>query len=267
MKLSEILEKEKQFKAFEVFSQIKERIEKVSKSEIIKAIDYNKREFFLEKQILFSQKTEITDKYFLIDLFDTLFYSLEGAPFSYEEKFEIAKKNLLNRYREHSFLPEIMVFIEQGDEAIVEKLGHYHAYLEIEDLFNSHISVIRNKLKKNIIGGVNSLNYPKSSISEFKKLFRTTHASDVAENIIKEKLILDGEWVGKAGKQAEITALIVYLDDHDYIKYTSLTKAVKLFCSMHNFVISDRTARQKEGFAYNDAYKYYQSLFPQIKVG
>ncbi|MEI6765296.1 MAG: hypothetical protein WCM76_06615 [Bacteroidota bacterium] len=264
MLLSELFEKEKQEKVFDVFSKIKDQINSVPQSDQVAAIEYNKKLFLLERQeLFFTQNVDPKEKYHWIEAFAREISFLNGGPFTYEEKVERSRNKVLSDYKGHSYLPQIKIFLKQTDEAIVVKLAHLAAYNEICDLFQSHISVIRKALKKNISKSTNPLGNTVSPEVQYRKLFVSAHAFDIAERVIKGNLIdFQGVWKGHTGKFQDVPALVELLEDFGYIKCRSRTAAVKIFCARLNLKFVDRTARSK-GYAFDEAITYYQTLFPE----
>jgi hypothetical protein len=266
MYLLELFEKEKQNKKFEVFCQIKNRIDKVDKGELLASIEYNARLLSSERQELFLQKKDPSDKYHWIDSFSSEMSALKGTPYNFEERIELIKKKVLKDYEAHEYFPKIEFFLRQSNEEIVKKLAHYAAYSEIQDLFSGKDrTVLRKMLRKSIPNGSISLNYADDSEFQYRKLFRNENAYLAAEKTIKKYLLDEnGIWIGYDGKKQEIPALIDFLKAYGYIDFTSHTGAVRVFCKRYNIEMSDRTTREKKGFSFDDATKHYRKIFPKI---
>ena len=182
MQLSEFLEKEKRKKFLEILNRINARINKAKRSEEDDAIEYNKKQIHQEKQKLFSNNSDPNEYYHWIEKFASEISLLKGGPYSFEEKVELSKVNLLKYYEGHDYLPKALLFTNQSNEDIILKLAHYYAYEDIMAMFSLDICLIKEKLNKKT-----STNYitQKDGSSQNKV---NTLTSEIISNSEQEKM-------------------------------------------------------------------------------
>jgi len=216
MKLSELLEKEKEKKVQELIRRIKGQINKVPLSEQDDAIEYNKNLFFKEKHELFSQKSDPKEYYHWVEHFAGVISSFKGAPYNFEEKFELSRHKSLSDYKGHKYLPKVKKFLKQSDEDIALKLACYYAYNKVADLFNSESSTIKENLGLKIPGGKSPLNVPEDTNT------KANTSSDDIKASNKKGL----------GKEKQSFAEIMKPDEPE-IMFTSIKQIADIFkCSL-----------------------------------
>jgi len=216
MKLSDLIEKEKQRKVQELIRRIKGQINKVPLSELDDAIEYNKNLFYKEKHELFSQKSDPKEYYHWIEHFAGVISSFKGAPYSFEEKFELSKHKSLSDYKGHKYLPKVKKFLNQSDEDVALKLAHYFAYNEVADLFNSEPSAIKENLGLKISRGKRPLNVSEDTNT------KTNTSSDTIKASNKQGI----------GKEKQSFAEIMKPDEQE-IMFTSIKQIADIFkCSL-----------------------------------
>ncbi len=130
-------------------------------------------------------------------------------------------------------------FLNQRDEAIVVKLAHFLAYIQIQELFSLNLDKFSKELKKKTPIVLSGLNMPEDIASRYRDLFLSDLKSNHAESVIKEKLFdAEGTWIGCKGKFQEVPALLEALKLNLYIHYLTLTSAVSIFCEKYGLEIS-----------------------------